>query len=119
VVQAHARTGRRLLEPLIDDDVVLEGVAWHHEWRDGTGYPDGLVGEEIPLSARVIAVADVIDAMGHRRAFRDALSWPDIVGYLKEHRGRRFDPVLIDLVFEQLGDFESLLFAQSSAGGEA
>jgi HD-GYP domain-containing protein (c-di-GMP phosphodiesterase class II) len=119
VVQSHTRTGRRLLEPLIDDDVVLDGVAWHHEWWDGTGYPDGLVGEEIPLAARIIAVADVIDAMAHRRAFRDALPWPDIVAYLREYRGRRFDPQLIDLVFESLGEFEPGKIAAASAGREA
>lgn len=105
VVQSHARTGRRLLEPLIDDDLVLDGVAWHHEWWDGSGYPDGLVAEQIPRVARVIAIADVIDAMAHRRAFRDVRSWQEIVDYIRENRGRRFDPVLTDLVLAHLEDF--------------
>ena len=118
VVQSHARMGRRLLEPLIDDDVVLDGVAWHHEWWDGTGYPDGLVGAEIPLAARVVAVADVIDALAHPRAFREAWSWADIVAYLRDHRGRRFDPGLIDLVFAHLSDFEPEAVATPSARGE-
>ena len=118
VVQSHARTGRRLLEPLIDDDVVLDGVAWHHEWWDGTGYPDGLVGTEIPLAARIIAVADVIDALAHPRAFREAWSWTDIVEYLREHRGRRFDPTLIDLVVQHRGDFDPGAVAAASAGRE-
>ena len=118
VVQSHARMGRRLLEPLIDDDVVLDGVAWHHEWWDGTGYPDGLVGAEIPLAARVVAAADVIDALAHPRAFREAWSWADIVAYLRDHRGRRFDPGLIDLVFAHLSDFEPEAVATPSARGE-
>ena len=118
VVKAHTRTGRRLLEPLLGDDVVLDGVAWHHEWWDGTGYPDGLVGEEIPVAARIIAVADVIDAMAHRRAFRDARSWTEIVTYLRGYRGRRFDPHLIDLVFEHLDRFQPEGTLVASAGGE-
>lgn len=116
VVQSHARTGRRLLEPLIDDDVVLDGVAWHHEWWDGTGYPDGLVGTKIPLAARIIAVADVIDALAHPRAFRAAWVWPDIVAYLRDHRGRRFDPALIDLVVQHVDDFEPEAVTAASAG---
>lgn len=109
VVRAHARTGRRILEPLMDDGVVLDGVAWHHEWWDGSGYPDGLVGQEIPLAARLIALADVMHAMSHDRAFRPALPWSDVVAYLREQRGGRFDPVLTDLVLANLDDFEAAI----------
>ncbi len=108
IVRAHARTGRRILEPLMDDGVVLDGVAWHHEWWDGTGYPDGLVGEEIPFAARVVALADVIHAMSHDRAFRPALPWSEVEAYLRDHRGRRFDPTLTDLVLDHLDDFRPI-----------
>ncbi|HSG48134.1 MAG TPA: diguanylate cyclase, partial [Longimicrobiales bacterium] len=62
-VQAHPRVGRRILEPLLDDDMILAVVSWHHERWDGSGYPDRLVGETTPVAARVVGLADSLDAM--------------------------------------------------------
>src|SRR5262252_2007864 len=68
----------------------------HHEKFDGSGYPNGLVGEHIPLSARIIAIADVYDALTSPRPYKTA--WPSerALAYVREQRGRHFDPQLVD-----------------------
>ncbi|MEA3413715.1 MAG: response regulator [Pseudomonadota bacterium] len=75
----------------------------HHEQFDGTGYPDGIAGEEIPLSARLIAVIDAWDAMTHARADHAALSEGEALAWLESRRGSRFDPACVDA-------FVSILF---------
>lgn len=106
LVQGHPRTGRRILEPLQVVDLVLDGVTWHHEWWDGSGYPDRLAGPDIPLVARLIAIADVVDAMTRPRAFRPAMPWNAVVTHIRELRGRRFDPALVDVFAAHLPVFE-------------
>lgn len=106
LVQGHPRTGRRILEPLRVADLVLDGVTWHHEWWDGSGYPDRLAGPDIPLVARLIALADVVDAMTRPRAFRPAMPWNAVVTHIRELRGRRFDPALVDVFSAHLPVFE-------------
>jgi HD-GYP domain-containing protein (c-di-GMP phosphodiesterase class II) len=71
-------------------------AACHHEWFDGRGYPRGLVGEQIPLSARITAVADVFDALTHRRPYK--APWPDdqAVAYIRDRSGTQFDPVVVE-----------------------
>ena len=71
-------------------------IRHHHERWDGTGYPDGLMGEEIPLGARIIAVADSYDAMTTDRPYRRALSRDRAAAILAAGRGRQWDPVVVD-----------------------
>lgn len=97
-VRQHPVVGRRILEPLLDDDLILAVVSWHHERWDGTGYPDRLQGETIPLVARVVAVADTLDAMTCPRAYRDALDWKLAVEHLKGLSGTAFDPGVVRLL---------------------
>ncbi len=118
VVKAHPRTGRRILEPLLAEDLVLDGVTWHHEWWDGTGYPDRLSGGDIPLTARIIAVADVVDAMSHARAFRPAMAWDSVVAHIRELRGRRFDPALVDVLLAHQDEFRALVAADEESVSE-
>lgn len=66
----------------------------HHEWWDGTGHPDGLAGKEIPLTARIIAVADAFDAMSCDRPYRRALRREVVVGELRRFSAAQFDPAL-------------------------
>ncbi|MFW6206601.1 MAG: HD domain-containing phosphohydrolase, partial [Gemmatimonadota bacterium] len=94
-VREHPRAGRSLLEPLLDDDVILAATAWHHERWDGQGYPDGLAGQAIPLPARIVAVADALDAMTSPRAYRPGLEWNDAVGQIRARSGTHFDPGLL------------------------
>jgi HD-GYP domain-containing protein (c-di-GMP phosphodiesterase class II) len=70
----------------------------HHENYDGTGYPDGLTGEGIPVGARIIMIADTLDAMTTDRPYRKALSLQKTLEELAKHAGRQFDPKLVELV---------------------
>jgi HD-GYP domain-containing protein (c-di-GMP phosphodiesterase class II) len=91
-LRAHTVLGRRILEPLIDDETVLGVVSWHHERWDGRGYPDGLVGEAAPLAARIAGVCEALDAMTSQRAFRPARPWREAVDEIRAEAGRQFDP---------------------------
>jgi response regulator RpfG family c-di-GMP phosphodiesterase len=94
-VEEHPVAGARILEPLIDDPLVIGVVRWHHERWDGQGYPDGLAGERVPLAARVLAVADTLDAMTSARAYRDALPWDAAVTEIRRCSGTQFDPAVV------------------------
>lgn len=77
----------------------------HHEKYNGTGYPRGLKGEEIAISARIVALADVFDALGSDRVYKKAWELDKIFALLKEERGEHFDPQLIDIFFENQKEF--------------
>jgi putative nucleotidyltransferase with HDIG domain len=79
-------------------EAILPGVRHHHEKWDGSGYPDGLKGDEIPLLGRVLAVADVLDALSSDRAYRQRLSFDEIVGMIRKEAGVHFDPAVVDAV---------------------
>ena len=76
------------------------GARWHHERFDGRGYPDGLKGEEIPLLARIIGVADAYDAMTSKRSYRDVLPQEVVMGELEKGKSTQFDPEIADLMIE-------------------
>ena len=69
---------------------------YHHERFDGKGYPEGLKGEQIPFSARVVAVADAYDAITSNRCYHEALSHEEAVTRIKEAKGSQFDPLVVD-----------------------
>ncbi len=102
-VQEHPRIGRQILEPLTEDTVILQVTTWHHERWDGTGYPDGLLADAIPLAARVVALADALDAMATARPYRDALAWDALAAEVRENAGGQFDPGVVD-AFEAAHD---------------
>jgi HD-GYP domain-containing protein (c-di-GMP phosphodiesterase class II) len=77
---------------------VVDSVLHHHERWDGLGYPVGVSGEQIPLGARIIMIADTIDAMTTDRPYRKALGFDAVVGELQKYRGTQFDPKLVDTV---------------------
>lgn len=114
-VAKHPVTGAHILEPLIDDPLVLGVVHWHHERWDGRGYPDGLEGEQIPLPARVLAVADTIDAMTSHRAYRRGQPWENVVQEIRRCSGGQFDPSVVTAFERVLDRLESqyLDFARS------
>src|SRR3954452_12599100 len=95
VMRSHPDTGARVVEPLGLPQTVVDIVRHHHERWDGLGYPDGLVGEEIPLAARIFSVCDALDAMTSERPYRDPL--PHSIAYARVRReaGRQFDPAVI------------------------
>jgi len=95
VVRLHAERGARMLAGIPEMEEVAAAVRHHHENYDGTGYPEGLAGEQIPLASRIIRVADAYDAMTCPRPFRDALSHEAAVEELIEKAGTLFDPEVI------------------------
>lgn len=94
-MRRHPEIGRSILDPIIQDDTVLAITSWHHEKWDGTGYPDGLRAHAIPLAARVVAVADALNAIARPRAWRSARSWDEALGILRESTGTAFDPEIV------------------------
>ncbi|HKB37976.1 MAG TPA: HD-GYP domain-containing protein, partial [Gemmataceae bacterium] len=91
-LKQHVMIGYRILADLKPIRNLLPGVLYHHERYDGKGYPDGLAGEEIPLLARVLAVADAYDAMSTCRPYRDSLSLAEVEKRLTEGAGTHWDP---------------------------
>ncbi len=91
-VKEHPVIGERILQPIIRSREVLAGIRSHHERVDGTGYPDGLKGDKIPLFARLIAIPDFFDAVTSDRAYRSALSLSEAVHLIHEGAGSHFDP---------------------------
>jgi len=85
-----------------------EIVRWHHERWDGSGYPDGLAGDSIPLSARLMAVADVFDALISRRVYKKALPFATVRKIIAEERGRQFDPDITDVFLDGCEEFEAI-----------
>ncbi|HRX57739.1 MAG TPA: two-component system response regulator [Eubacteriales bacterium] len=86
----------------------MELARHHHEKWDGTGYPDGLKGEEIPLSARIMAVADVYDALISRRAYKPAFPHEKAVALIREARGTHLDPYIVDVFLEHNEEFRQI-----------
>ncbi|MCB1554246.1 MAG: HD domain-containing protein, partial [Xanthomonadales bacterium] len=99
VMQTHAELGANMLSeskrPLLR--LAAEIARNHHENWDGSGYPRGLRGEDIPFGARVVALADVFDALGSQRCYKEPWPEADIRKYLLEQRGIKFDPSLVDV----------------------
>jgi putative nucleotidyltransferase with HDIG domain len=94
-VERHPVIGVALVDPLGLPPEVSMAIRHHHEWWDGRGYPDGVYGNQIPLAARIVAVADAYDAMTSDRPYRRALSQEVAVDELKRFSGVQFDPVLV------------------------
>jgi HD-GYP domain-containing protein (c-di-GMP phosphodiesterase class II) len=95
-IQMHPVVGDRIVAPMDGADVVLPVVRHHHEHWDGSGYPDGLRGEKIPLVARIIAVADVFEALISDRPYREKLPVEQAVGILRDEAGKTLEPKLVD-----------------------
>lgn len=109
VMKTHTTIGSDFIDSLnnTDDEEYIhysrQICRHHHERWDGTGYPDALRGEEIPIAARIVSVADVYDALVSRRVYKPAFSHGQAVAIMLEGKGTQFDPTLLD-VFEQLTD---------------
>lgn len=89
-------------------EVAKEIALYHHECWDGSGYPCGLRGEAIPLAARLMALADVFDALTRTRVYKDAWPMIEAVAHIREERGKRFDPLVVDAFEAELDAFTSI-----------
>jgi HD-GYP domain-containing protein (c-di-GMP phosphodiesterase class II)/methylmalonyl-CoA mutase cobalamin-binding subunit len=105
IVETHAEEGHRLVRGSSSSilDMAATIALSHQEKWDGSGYPRGLKGEAIPIEGRIVAVADVFDALTSDRVYRKAFSVEDAVQMMREQRARHFDPVLLDAFMEVLG----------------
>lgn len=105
-VKKHPEIGATIVEqvPFLQDAIPV--IMHHHERYDGRGYPLGLKGEEIPLHARIIVVADAIDAMMHARPYRDSLPMQRVFFELEHNAGTQFDPMIVDLVLNRKISFK-------------
>ena len=115
VMKTHSELGMHILNNAIssykenDFFVMSRNIAhYHHEKWDGSGYPEGLKGEEIPLESRFMALSDVYDALVSKRVYKEAFSFEKTVGIIKEGRGTHFDPVLVDAFLEISDKFEKI-----------
>ena len=115
IMKTHTTAGKAILENAISsmegDNYLKEArnmAAYHHERWDGTGYPEGLHGEVIPLSARVMAVADVFDALSSPRVYKKAFSFDEAVQMIKDGAGTQFDPKCVDAFMESLTEVKKI-----------
>ena len=95
VIKQHPELGARILEPIAAYTKFIPVVLQHHEWYDGSGYPEGLSGEDISIHARIYSVADVYDALYADRPYRRGLHREKVVEYIKERSGTQFDPGVV------------------------
>ena len=106
IMKRHAEIGHRILSgskwPLLE--MAAEIAITHHEKCDGSGYPKGLTGDQIPIEGKIAAIADVFDAISTDRIYRKAFSLGESVQILKEGRGSHFDPELLDLFLDSLDE---------------
>ncbi len=110
IMQTHAKIGGDILEK---SSVSVSKLAarlahYHHENWDGSGYPEGLSGKEIPIEARIMAIADVFDALGSKRCYKEA--WPDdkIKAYLIEQKNKKFEDKLVDIIIDDFHSFTEI-----------
>lgn len=101
-IQKHPVLGAKILGNIAEFPKLGTGARWHHERYDGKGYPDGISGEDIPVEARIIAVADAYDAMSSRRSYRDVLPQEKVYDEVKRGKGTQFDPVFAEIMLTMI-----------------
>ena len=116
IMKTHTTAGRELLDRVIES---VEGESYlhearnlagsHHEKWNGMGYPDGLAGEDIPLSARIMAIADVFDALTSKRVYKDPMSYEKAVNIIKNDAGTHFDPKCVEAFLDSLDEVKGVL----------
>ncbi len=104
IMQSHVTIGAEIIGEHEGGMLALAGqiALTHHEKYDGSGYPRGLRGDEIPLVGRIVAIADVFDALTSKRPYKKAWTEDEALSFLREQRGRHFDPALVDLFLGQI-----------------
>ncbi|MCX7166874.1 MAG: two-component system response regulator [Rhodocyclales bacterium] len=116
IMKTHSRLGSEAIEQAerdIDKPVEFLALAkeiarWHHERWDGTGYPDGLAADAIPISARLMTLADVFDALISRRVYKEAMGFDEVRGIIAAERGRQFDPDMTDAFLSSFEEFTAI-----------
>ena len=112
---------REVLSGVTDEEYVAlasDIAAYHHERWDGTGYPTGLKGEDIPLCARIMAVADVLDALLSKRQYKDAYSLDHSREIMSVEYGKQFDPVVLSALLDNWDEFVALFYRKKTGSPE-
>jgi putative two-component system response regulator len=112
VIKQHTKKSIELLVPLNLSSNIISYIQHHHERYDGTGYPDGLAGEKIPLGARIIAISDSYDSMTSDRPYRKPLTNGDAKSELLKNAGKQFDPNLVALFLDLLKEMEDVFLVK-------
>ena len=102
IIREHPIIGERILEPIEAYKEILPMIRQHHEWFNGKGYPDGIAGEDITIGARILAVADIYDALSSERPYRPAMESDQALQIVKENAGTHLDPVVVDALVKIL-----------------
>jgi diguanylate cyclase (GGDEF)-like protein/PAS domain S-box-containing protein len=103
-IKRHPEIGYRIAKTTPELAPIAEGILCHHEYWDGSGYPQGLSGESIPLLSRIVAVADAYDAMVNDRPYRKALDHNEAINRIKQKAGVQFDPHIVNIFIEKVPD---------------
>jgi hypothetical protein len=116
IMKSHTTAGRDLLRRAKEElgeieylNLALDMAAYHHEWWNGSGYPEGRSGEEIPVCARIMAVADVFDALTSKRCYKSAMPLEKAYGIIREESGTHFDERVVDVFFAVTDKIETVL----------
>ena len=104
VMKSHVTRGAEILKDFTLLDHVVDGARYHHEKYDGTGYPDGLKGEDIPLYGRIIGVADAFDAMTANRVYRKQMDFSYVLNEMRRCSGTQFDPKFVDILLKLIDE---------------
>lgn len=110
VMRKHSLYGEKILQNSKRELFRVSSIiaSTHHEKYDGSGYPQGLVGKDIPIEGRIVAITDVFDALSHERSYKPAWTMEKIISYFEAQQGIHFDPELIGLFFANLEEFLSI-----------
>jgi len=119
LMREHVRIGARILEPIEAYAGIVPVVLHHHEYYDGTGYPDGLKGEDIDLGARIFTVADHYDALISDRPYRAGLPREKVIGFIKEDSGMKYDPKVVKAFLEVMAQEEVELHSHPERAAES
>lgn len=116
IMKEHAAQGGKIIRQIfynLDDmqfrNIAYEIVRFHHEKYNGKGYPDGLIGEQIPLHARIMAIADVFDAVSQKRCYRDAMTIDESFSIIEKGIGTDFDPHLAQIFLDNKDEVVKLM----------
>jgi len=115
IIKTHAAAGEKIIDEIIKesgDEIFLQNArlfaGYHHERWDGTGYPRGLQGTDIPLQGRIMAIADVYDALVSERSYKKAFTHEKAVQIILENKGKQFDPKIVDVFYEVNDSFRKV-----------
>lgn len=116
IMKTHPQEGAKILKHTLKDlendtycEIAYDMAMYHHEKYNGAGYPEGIKGEQIPLSARIMAVADVYDALRSKRHYKEGFSKEKAVAIMEESKGSHFDPYIDELFLKHIDEMEAVL----------